>query len=63
MNKIKLALDWTPNINHIGFFVAKEKGYYKEKDIDLKIISPEMDNYKETPAKKNPSKNLGLFFL
>ena len=33
------------------------------KDIDLKIISPEMDNYKETPAKKNPSKNLGLFFL
>ena len=52
MNKIKLALDWTPNINHIGFFVAKEKGYYKEKDIDLKIISPEMDNYKETPAKK-----------
>ena len=41
MNKIKLALDWTPNINHIGFFVAKEKGYYKEKDIDL-IILPEM---------------------
>ena len=54
MNKIKLALDWTPNINHIGFFVAKEKEYYKEKDIDLKIISPEMDNYKETPAKKKP---------
>tara|TARA_B100001057_G_scaffold279765_1_gene280145 strand:- start:2153 stop:3055 length:903 start_codon:yes stop_codon:yes gene_type:complete len=57
MNKIKLALDWTPNINHIGFFVAKEKGYYKEKDIDLKIISPEMDNYKETPAKKIESGN------
>ena len=35
MKKIKLALDWTPNINHIGFFVAKEKGYFKEKGIDL----------------------------
>tara|TARA_B100000989_G_scaffold257393_1_gene206919 strand:+ start:3050 stop:3955 length:906 start_codon:yes stop_codon:yes gene_type:complete len=52
MKKIKLALDWTPNINHIGFFVAKEKGYFKEKGIDLKIISPDIDNYKETPAKK-----------
>ncbi len=62
MNKIKLALDWTPNINHIGFFVAKEKGYYKEKDIDLKIISPEMDNYKETPAKKTQVKTWVYFF-
>ena len=24
----RLALDWTPNINHIGFYVAKEKGFY-----------------------------------
>ena len=25
--KLRLALDWTPNINHIGFYVAKEKGF------------------------------------
>ena len=48
----KLALDWTPNINHIGFFVAKEKEFYQEKGIDLEIISPDTDNYEHSPAKK-----------
>ena len=48
----KLALDWTPNINHIGFFVAKEKEFYQEKGIDLEIISPDTDNYENSPAKK-----------
>tara|TARA_Y100001978_G_C23612689_1_gene394367 strand:+ start:145 stop:1050 length:906 start_codon:yes stop_codon:yes gene_type:complete len=50
--KLKLALDWTPNINHIGFYVAKEKGFFKELNIDVEIISPETDNYKYSPAKK-----------
>ena len=48
----RLALDWTPNINHIGFYVAKEKGFYDELNIGLEIISPEKDNYKYSPAKK-----------
>lgn len=52
MKTLKLALDWTPNVNHIGFFVAQAKGFYKDYDIDLKIISPEADNYATTPAKK-----------
>ena len=39
--KLKLALDWTPNINHIGFYVAKEKGFFEELNIDLEIISPD----------------------
>ena len=49
---LRLALDWTPNINHIGFYVAKEKGFYEKLNIDLEIISPEADNYKYSPAKK-----------
>ncbi len=48
----RLALDWTPNINHIGFYVAKEKGFYDELNISLEIISPKIDNYKYSPAKK-----------
>ncbi len=52
MSNIKLALDWTPNINHIGFFVAKELGLYNKVDIELEIISPSADNYSITPAKK-----------
>ena len=52
MKNIKLALDWTPNINHIGFFVAHEKNFYREFGIDIKIINPFDDNYSITPAKK-----------
>ena len=52
LKTFKLALDWTPNINHIGFFVAQKKEFYQEKGIDLEIISPEADNYEHSPAKK-----------
>ena len=52
MKKIKLALDWTPNINHIGFFVAKEKGFYKENDLKVEFLTPDLDDYLITPAKK-----------
>ena len=52
MTTFKLALDWTPNTNHIGFFIAKELGYYSAVDIDLQIINPQEDNYALTPGKK-----------
>ncbi len=52
MKKLRLALDWTPNTNHTGFFVAREKGFYKDAGIELDIQSPLDDNYSTTPAKK-----------
>lgn len=52
MRSLHLALDWTPNINHIGFFIAKRKGFYTNEDIDLTISTPGQDNYQVTPAKK-----------
>ena len=52
MIKLKLALDWTPNVNHIGFFIANELGFYKEQGIDLEILNPKDDNYSMTPGKK-----------
>ena len=52
MTHLKIALDWTPNINHIGFYVAKDKGFYADFNIDLEIIDTSIDNYKVTPAKK-----------
>jgi ABC-type nitrate/sulfonate/bicarbonate transport system substrate-binding protein len=52
MKTFKLALDWTPNVNHIGFFVARDKGFYKSHKIKVEIISPDEDNYATTPAKK-----------
>jgi ABC-type nitrate/sulfonate/bicarbonate transport system substrate-binding protein len=52
MNTLHLALDWTPNINHIGFFVAQAKGFYEKQGISLRISDPSSDNYQLTPAKK-----------
>ena len=52
MSSLTLALDWTPNANHCGFFVARELGFYSESDINLKILSPQKDDYKISPAKK-----------
>ncbi|UJF18253.1 ABC transporter substrate-binding protein [Vibrio sp. SS-MA-C1-2] len=39
-NHIVLSLDWTPNTNHTGFYVAKELGYYHDVGIDLEIVQP-----------------------
>ncbi len=36
--KVRLALDWTPNTNHTGFFVADEAGWYDQAGIDLEIL-------------------------
>ena len=34
LTTITLALDWTPNTNHTGFYVADELGYFEEKGIE-----------------------------
>lgn len=31
-------LDWTPNTNHIGLYVAKKLGYYRQEGIRLDIL-------------------------
>lgn len=38
---VQLLLDWTPNTNHTGIYVALEKGWYEDEGIDLKIITPQ----------------------
>ena len=35
---VRLALDWTPNTDHTGFFVARSKGWYRDAAIDLQIL-------------------------
>lgn len=38
---VTLILDWTPNTNHTGLYVAKELGYFeKEGAPDLSIVEP-----------------------
>ena len=52
MKKLKIALDWTANTNHTGFYIAQQKGFYEEMGLDLEILTPSVDNYATTPAKK-----------
>ncbi|MBQ2431926.1 MAG: ABC transporter substrate-binding protein [Peptococcaceae bacterium] len=37
---ITLVLDWTPNTNHTGIFVAQENGYFDEAGIAVEIVQP-----------------------
>ena len=33
-------LDWVPNVNHTGLFVAQQNGYFTEAGLDVKLIQP-----------------------
>ena len=38
--KVTLILDYVPNTNHTGFYVAKDKGWFQEEGLDVEIIEP-----------------------
>jgi ABC-type nitrate/sulfonate/bicarbonate transport system substrate-binding protein len=38
LTTMTLALDWTPNTNHTGIYVALAKGWYHDEGIDLKLL-------------------------
>ncbi len=39
--KISIILDWTPNTNHTGLFVAEELGYFNDEGIEnIEIVQP-----------------------
>jgi len=40
LKKVTVVLDWTPNTNHTGLYVAKAKGYFKAQGLDVDIIQP-----------------------
>jgi len=36
--KVTVILDWSPNTNHTGIYVAKEKGYFAKEHLDVQIL-------------------------
>lgn len=44
LKKITLCLDYTPNTNHTGLYVAKNQGFYEEMGLDVEIVQPTDDN-------------------
>lgn len=37
---VTMLLDWTPNTNHTGLYVARDLGYYEEAGLDVEIQIP-----------------------
>ena len=37
---VVLSLDWVPNTNHTGIYVALDKGWYREEGINLEVQIP-----------------------
>lgn len=40
LTTVKLMLDYTPNTNHTGFYVAQNQGYYEQEGLKVEIIEP-----------------------
>ncbi len=38
--KITFVLDWTPNTNHTGLYVAIEKGWFSDAGIEVEVVQP-----------------------
>ena len=49
LTTMNLALDWTPNTNHTGIYVAQENGWYKDAGLDVQIL-PNSDANTRNPA-------------
>ncbi|WP_235815011.1 ABC transporter substrate-binding protein [Olsenella massiliensis] len=41
--KVTFCLDYTPNTNHTGIYVAKREGYFADEGIDIQIVQPAED--------------------
>ena len=40
-DKVKLRLDWTFGAEHAGFFVARDKGYFKDENVEVDLLPGE----------------------
>lgn len=43
LEKITFVLDWTPNTNHTGLYVAQKLGYFEEAGLEVEIVQPPED--------------------
>jgi ABC-type nitrate/sulfonate/bicarbonate transport system substrate-binding protein len=41
--KVTVLLDWTPNTNHSGIYLAQAEGWYAEAGLDVEVIEPDLN--------------------
>jgi ABC-type nitrate/sulfonate/bicarbonate transport system substrate-binding protein len=56
-----LVLDWFPNTNHAGIYLAKANGWYEEAGLDLRIEAPS-DVNAATKLTANGTAELGISY-
>ena len=44
LEQVSFVLDWTPNTNHTGIYVAQELGYFEEAGLEVEIAQPPEDS-------------------
>ncbi|GIN73642.1 ABC transporter substrate-binding protein [Bacillus sp. J14TS2] len=40
LKKVSIVLDWTPNTNHTGLYIARDQGYFEDEGLDVEIMLP-----------------------
>jgi ABC-type nitrate/sulfonate/bicarbonate transport system substrate-binding protein len=40
LTEVTLMLDWVANANHVGLFVARERGFFEAEGLDVTIVEP-----------------------
>ena len=43
LKKVTFVLDWTPNTNHTGLYVALANGYFADEGLDVEVVQPPED--------------------
>lgn len=62
LQKVKLQLKWLPQSQFMGYYVAKEKGYYKDAGIDIEILPGGSDIIPEQNV-SNGVANIGVTWV
>ena len=44
LTPVTFCLDYTPNTNHTGIYVAQEKGFFADEGLEVKIVQPVEDS-------------------
>ncbi len=60
LQKVTVQLDWTPNTNHIGIYLALANGWYKDAGLDVQIL-PYGDQNPDTVV-ANGKADVGISF-
>jgi ABC-type nitrate/sulfonate/bicarbonate transport system substrate-binding protein len=40
LEEVTLMLDWVANVNHVGVFVARDRGFFAKHGLDVRIVEP-----------------------